>query len=426
MTRPATSRRARGAPIVRVLRWVVRRWHGLFGGGTHLRQSLVALALNSLTSLVAGATLGSITGTLDRFPGLLVLVPAAIGLRGNIFSTFGTRVSTLIHTGEFEFTLRPSSPLRQNVDASMLLTTAMSVVLAVMAWVIGRALGVTGLASPLRLATISALGGLLASVVVLAASMGLVAGAVRRGWDLDNVVAPVVSTLGDVLTLPALWAAALVAERPVAGLVVGALIVVLGVLALAVGVRSHRPALRRVVRQSWPILTAAAVLSSLGGLVLERRLDALTALPALLMLQPAFVSSAGALGGILAARTSSLLHLGLVAPTWWPEADVRADALAVGWLFLPVAVLNGAGAHAAAGLLGRASPGLLTMVGLSVLGGAAAMLVALGIAYASTVAAVELDVDPDTYGIPAVTSVVDVGGVAILLAVAAAMGIVAG
>jgi hypothetical protein len=40
--------------------------------------------------------------------------------------------------------------------------------------------------------------------VVLAASLGLTAGAVRWGWDLDNVTAPLVSTLGDVLTLPAL------------------------------------------------------------------------------------------------------------------------------------------------------------------------------------------------------------------------------
>ena len=47
-----------------------------------VRQSLVSLTLNSSTSLVAGAVLGSITDTFERLPGLLVLVPAAIGLRG--------------------------------------------------------------------------------------------------------------------------------------------------------------------------------------------------------------------------------------------------------------------------------------------------------------------------------------------------------
>src|SRR5262245_65671533 len=61
------------------------------------RQSLVALFLNSTTSFVAGAFLGAITGTLAKYPGLLVLVPAAIGLRGNIFGSFGNRLSTSIH-----------------------------------------------------------------------------------------------------------------------------------------------------------------------------------------------------------------------------------------------------------------------------------------------------------------------------------------
>jgi cation transporter-like permease len=70
------------------------------------RQSLVALGLNSSTSLVAGAFLGAITPTLAKYPGLLVLVPAAIGLRGNIFGSFGNRLSTSIHAGTFRWSLR--------------------------------------------------------------------------------------------------------------------------------------------------------------------------------------------------------------------------------------------------------------------------------------------------------------------------------
>ena len=53
-------------------------------------QTLTALAVNSTTSLVAGVCLGALTGTFERLPGLLVLVPAAIGLRGNVFSALGS------------------------------------------------------------------------------------------------------------------------------------------------------------------------------------------------------------------------------------------------------------------------------------------------------------------------------------------------
>src|SRR4051812_24836294 len=72
-------------------------------------QSLVALALNSTTSFVAGMILAAITGTLDQLPGLLVLVPAAIGLRGNVFSALGSRLSTAIHVGTFRFSARADS-----------------------------------------------------------------------------------------------------------------------------------------------------------------------------------------------------------------------------------------------------------------------------------------------------------------------------
>ena len=90
----------------------------------------MALALNSTTSFVAGTILASITGTLDQLPGLLVLVPAAIGLRGNVFSALGSRLSTAIHVGTFRFSARGESDLAQNVAASMVLTLTVSLLRA--------------------------------------------------------------------------------------------------------------------------------------------------------------------------------------------------------------------------------------------------------------------------------------------------------
>ena len=97
--------------------------------GPDARQGLVALVLNSSTSLVAGAVLGSLTATFERRPGLLVLVPAAIGLRGNVFGSLGNRVSTSIHAGELQLRLRRSTVLGQNVLAASALTLGMSLVL---------------------------------------------------------------------------------------------------------------------------------------------------------------------------------------------------------------------------------------------------------------------------------------------------------
>ncbi len=391
--------------------------------GADARQGLVALALNSSTSLVAGAVLGSLTHTFERRPGLLLLVPAAIGLRGNVFGSLGNRVSTSIHAGDLQLRLRRSTMLGQNVLAAGALTLGMSVVLVLLAALISVGLGLAPTIGLADLALVSVGGGALASLPVLAATLGLAAGAVRFGWDLDNVTAPLVSTLGDVLTLPALWLATGLLGFGLVTSGVGWLLAALAVAALGAGVASSLPQLRRIVRTSIPVLVMAGLVSSLAGVALERRLVTFTALPALLILVPAHLSSAGALGGILSGRLSSKLLLGLAPPTAMPSRAARDDLGFVAALSLPVFVANGVGAHFVARMLGQASPGLVQLVAASLLGGAAAMVVVLVIAYYGTIVAVRSDIDPDTYGIPIVSSTVDLVGALTLIVAITALGL---
>lgn len=391
--------------------------------GADARQGLVALALNSSTSLVAGAVLGSLTATFERRPGLLLLVPAAIGLRGNVFGSLGNRVSTSIHAGDLQLRLRRSTVLGQNVLAAGALTLGMSVVLVLMASVISVGLGLGHTIGLADLALVSVGGGTLASLPVLAATLGLAAGAVRFGWDLDNVTAPLVSTLGDVLTLPALWLATGLLGFGLVTTGLGWVLAVLAVAALVAGAVTSLPQLRRIVRTSMPVLMLAGLVSSLAGVALERRLVTFTALPALLILVPAHLSSAGALGGILSGRLSSKLLLGLAPPTAMPSRAAREDLALVAGLSVPVFIANGAGAHLVARLLGEESPGLAQLVGASLLGGVAAMVVVLVIAYYGTIAAVRADIDPDTYGIPLVSSTVDLVGALTLIVAITTLGL---
>jgi mgtE-like transporter len=398
---------------------------GAVGGlvGPDARQSLVALGLNSSTSLVAGAVLGSLTGTFERHPGLLVLVPAAIGLRGNIFGSLGNRISTSIHAGEFRLTARPSSILGQNVLAAGVLTLAMSALIAVVAVASSRVLGLPDTVGVLDLALVSIVGGVLASIPVLAATLGLTAGGVRYGWDLDNVNAPLVTTLGDVITLPALALATALIGAEVLGGAAAVLLMVASLVALGVAWRSPMPLFRRTVRESTPVLVVAVVVSIFAGVVLENRIDVFTALPALLVLVPAHLSSAGALGGILSSRLSSKFLLGVAPPTAVPSPATRADLLLITAVGVPVYALNGAGAHLVAGAIGIDSPGLAQLVGASLLGGLIAIAVVLAIAYYGTIAALRLGVDPDSYGIPLVTSTVDLVGSFTLVFAIAVLGL---
>jgi mgtE-like transporter len=405
---------------------LVARLRALLGPDTAAaRQSLVALGLNSTTSLLAGAVLGSITATFERFPGLLVLVPAAIGLRGNIFGTFGNRISTTIHAGTFRLSTRPETVLGQNVLAASALTLVMSAALAVVAKAVAVALGISGTTSILSLAVISVIGGVLASVVVLGATLGLSAGAVRYGWDLDNVTAPLVSTLGDVLTLPALWVATFATGLGLLTSSLGVAVVAAAVAALVVSWRSPLEDLRRIVRESLPVLLVAGTVSAMAGIVLEGRFSSFDRYPALLVLVPAHLSSAGALGGILSGRLASKLVLGIVPSRATPSREARLDILLVLVLAVPVYVFNALGAHVVARLLGEASPGVLEMLAASLAGGLLAMLLVVVIAYYGTIASVRAGVDPDTYGIPVVSSTVDFVGAFTLTVTIANLGLTA-
>src|SRR5499427_8787677 len=104
---------------------LVRRFRALVRADpAGVRSGFVALLISSGGDLVAGLTLGSITGTLESLPGLLVLVPAAIGMRGNVFGALGSRLGTAIHAGTFRLSRRKDTVVGQNILASTALTLA--------------------------------------------------------------------------------------------------------------------------------------------------------------------------------------------------------------------------------------------------------------------------------------------------------------
>ena len=142
----------------------------------------------------------------------------------------------------------------------------------------------------------------------------------------SSLVAPSVSTLGDVITIPALWLAAQIVGHGDAASILGGLLVIGTIGATVWTWQTNLDLVREIFRESIPVLTAALVLSALAGLVLQKQQDILHVLPALGVLQPAFVSSAGALGGILCGRIATNLHIGSVEPTLVPVPKPAATS----------------------------------------------------------------------------------------------------
>jgi mgtE-like transporter len=379
-------------------------------------QGFVALLLASLGSLVAGIALGSITGTLEEFPGLMILLPAAIGMRGNIFGALGSRLGTSIHSGLFEPSLRREGVLYQNVYAATVLTLSISVVLGVLAKTFSVAFGVSSI-SLVDLVVISVLGGVISSLVVGAFTVLLSIQAHRHGWDMDSVSSPLVTAAGDVVTIPSLFVATFVVNIKAVTSVVAISTIILAVALTARGLVTDLPATRRVLRESLLLLAIAGTINLFAGLVVEARLDRFVTFPALLVLIPPFLGAAGALGGILSSRLASKLHLGVIVARGRPEALVLLDFTII-FLFAALTfALAGVSAHVASAIVGLASPGVLTIVGISMLAGLIATIAAVWVAYYSAVVTFRRGLDPDNFGIPLITSTLDfVGVIALIIA----------
>lgn len=390
-----------------------------------LRQGFASLFISSVGELTAGLVLAGITGTLEELVGLAILIPAAIAMRGAIFGAMGSRLSTSIHTGLFEVNLR-RGPLAENVQAAIILSLIAGVFLAFLARYLSGLLGIPTALTLVDYVIISTVGGILAGVLLLGITVLVARLSARRGWDMDNIAAPAITAAGDILTLPALVLTTYMIGIPILSPALAGVLILVSVAAVVLGFLRGVPGLRRVLAESLPILALNGVVTILVGLALEERLDQFARYPALLILLPAFLQLGGALGGILASRLSSKVHLGLLFPRGIPQVAAFRDFTLIYIFAIGVFLFIGGASHfLAVGLSGllpesllvtlgldapSLSPGLLPMLGLSALAGLIATTAAVLAAYYGSITSYRLGLDPDTYGIPIITAAVDLFG----------------
>ncbi len=388
-----------------------------------LRQGIVALALSTCAGFVAGLVLGSITGTLEKLPGLLVLIPAAVGMRGTIFGAMGARLGTGVAAGLFEPTLRRGSLLSNNVVVGILSALLTSFYLAALAKLVASAFGEGAVISFWDLVTISVIGGVLASSITLVVTVGIAVLSFRRGWDLDAVSTPMVTAIGDMVTLPALFLASLLVgerhrERGGRGDLHGR-----RRSRLCSPPSARRSAVRRILLEMLAVVALAPLLDIVAGALLQAHGGELRAVPAVLILIPPFVSQAGALGGILSSRLSSKLQLGVITSRGRPEIPALVDGAIVVVLGVAVFTTIGAVSWALSRLTAGPDPGAAALIGATMLAGAIVLPITLVVGYYLAVLTSRFGIDPDNQGVPFITSLLDLAGVAAILLVMRTSGV---
>lgn len=168
------------------------------------REALPVLAVSAVGGLLAGLVLGGMRVDFELVAGLLALVPALLATRGNVYGALGAKLSSGLHQGLVEPSIRDADErVIAAMAAAMLNGVVISVVAAGMAYAALLVLA-RPVASLATLATVAFVAGLLSGlvltvVVVLAVFVGY-----RRGLNPDTLVGPVVTTTGDVFGVAAL------------------------------------------------------------------------------------------------------------------------------------------------------------------------------------------------------------------------------
>ena len=162
------------------------------------REALPALGASLVGGLLAGVVLGGMRADLRAVEGLLVLVPALLATRGNVYGSLGARLATGLHQGLIEPRVRAGDRrIRAAAAAALANGIVASLFAATAAFGILSALGAP-VASLWRLVGIAVVAGLLSGVTLVVVVVTVVFAGYRRGYNPDTLVGPLVTTTGDV------------------------------------------------------------------------------------------------------------------------------------------------------------------------------------------------------------------------------------
>jgi mgtE-like transporter len=378
---------------------------------------LGALLISAFAASLAGMYLGSVSEVLELIPGLMVLLPPSINMRGSISGVLASRLSSSMHLGEFEVDFRNTSVLGGNLRASLIVTVVIAFILGVLANLISRAWGLEVI-PVIDFILISVISGIISGLIVMVITLVVSLICYRRGLDLDMIAAPTVTTSGDVVTLPILVVSALFITQMDASLRLSlfVLIIIGGVIGL-IYTRFLTDLIRDIVREIAPLLSGLCVFGTLAGLMYTLDLDRLITFAALLILIPPFMGGCGSIGGILCSRLATGMHMGIISPHPVPDREVFPyfiSTFVYGLVLLPLLAII---AHSAAIILGLTTPGLPELVMISTGAGLLVLALVSLVAYGTATMSFRYGLDPDNFGIPVITSVIDLVGAAVLIAV---------
>ena len=175
-----------------------------------VKQSLPLIVFCGLGAIVAGSTLGVMTDLLREIPGLIVIIPAIIALRGNISTAFGSRLGSAYHLGVIDSDNLWNEELKQNIIGSLTLSFLVSIIIGILAYVTSIIMKVYP--DPVKLILIVLIAGVVSAIILTMLTIGIIYLVFKRGYDPDNITGPALATFGDIITMLCIFGSAVFVE----------------------------------------------------------------------------------------------------------------------------------------------------------------------------------------------------------------------
>ena len=380
-----------------------------------LWEEFLALTIATLGNFVTGTIFGLGSRLVHAKPSILIVAPATMAMRGNVYSSLGSRLGSLLHLGHIEPKISKNPILIDNISSVLAQTATMGIYLGLISSAIYFIL--TGRNDFVDLTFMCSLTGLLALPLMLLITFGITFLTYLKGLDPDNFSAPIITFTGDAISLPLLLTSTYLVLR----LTYNAKIAFLTIIAIVfVFILSYifllgRSYLKKIIYESLPVLALCGMLEMVAGLALIVNVEHILRNAGVLTIVPGFLEDGGAIGGILAAKISTKLHLGDIEPRILPSKPVIEEflkAYVVSMVMFPIIGVYG---YFISKVLNLNVPSLSVLIAVTFTSGLILTLFISILVYVVSIISFNKGIDPDNVTIPIVTSTIDATGMFILV-----------